>query len=85
MTKQIMREIYELKKSGKTWKEIQELLKQKISISKLIRDLKSWCIENNEKVIDCRKGNKRAGRPKKTFELQEKIMELHEKSGKFGK
>lgn len=65
-----MREIYELRKSGKTWKEIQGMLKNQSAIPTLVKALKKWCQENNEKFIDSRKGNKRAGRPTKKFELK---------------
>jgi hypothetical protein len=83
--KNIMKEIYELRKNGKTWKEIQAMLKNKSAIPTLTKALKKWCQENNEQFIDSRKGNKRAGRPKKQFELQESIMQMHAQSGKFGK
>lgn len=65
-----MREIYELRKQGKAWKEIQGMLKNQSVIPTLVKALKKWCIENNEKFIDSRKGNKRAGRPIKKFELK---------------
>jgi hypothetical protein len=65
-----MEEIYNLKKQGYTWKEIQKKLKKKRTISALSLALKRYCDRNNLELIDSR-GN--AGRKKITYHLKEEV------------
>lgn len=53
-----MQEIYNLKKQGKTFKEIQALLKNKTSIATLSKRLKKFCLENNLKFLKEKSGRK---------------------------
>ena len=63
-----MEEIYKLRQAGKTWREIQELLESKITITGLCHKLKRWCEANNIELNDGRKLN--CGRPKKEIKFK---------------
>ena len=68
-----MEEIYELKKQGMTWRDIQGRLKRKISISALSVALKRFCQENDLEPINSRNN---AGRKKATYSLEDKHQYL---------
>lgn len=64
-----MKEIYELRKSGKTWKEIQDFVETKITESGLNLKLRRWIKANNlEPLPDGRKTN--SGRPVKQIKFK---------------
>ena len=64
-----MEEIYKLKKQGKTWPEIKNLISVEITTSGLSHKLKRWIIANNmEPLPDGRKSN--SGRPAKAIKLK---------------
>lgn len=64
-----MKQIYELRKSGESWKEIKDLISTEITESGLNHKLKRWIKANNlEPLGDGRKVN--SGRKSKEIKLK---------------